>query len=62
MKLNGKDYSSDVILQSNKKQVNISNYRTNTYDFWLSGQYGKCNSTIDASDMVVPGLYISCRR
>ena len=44
-KLKGKDYSWDVILQSNKKQVN-NQVRANTYDFWLSGQYGKFNSNI----------------
>ena len=43
-KLKGKDNSSDLILQSNRKQVNI--FRANTYDFWLSGQYGKYNSNI----------------
>ena len=44
-KLKGKDYSSDVILQSNKKQVN-NQARANTYDFWLSGHYGKYNKNI----------------
>ena len=45
-KLKGKDYSSDVILQSNKKNKLIYQVRANTYDFWLSGQYGKYNSNI----------------
>ena len=44
-KLKGKDYSSDVILQSNKNQL-IYQVRANTYDFWLSSQYGKYNSNI----------------
>ena len=33
-------YSSDVILQSNKRQY-IYQVRANTDDFWLSDQYGK---------------------
>jgi len=44
-KLKGKDYCSALILQSNKKQL-IYQIRANTYDFWLSGQYGKFNSNV----------------
>ena len=45
-KLKGNGYSSDVmILQSNKNKL-IYQARANTYDFWLSGQYGKYNSKI----------------
>ena len=44
-KLKGKDYSSDVILISNKNKL-IYQVRVNIYNFWLSGQYGNNISNI----------------
>ena len=45
-KLEGKDYSSDVIYYSPTKNKLIYQVRVNTYDFWISGQYEKYNNNI----------------
>jgi len=43
-KLKGKGYSSGYYSPTKNKL--IYQVRTNAYDFWLSGQYGKYNSNI----------------